>query len=62
VINNVLKSDDCEFCRLKRKEQEKYIGYIRKKFGGLRTVIIPAQPQEVKGVAALENFKKHLCN
>ncbi len=62
VINNVLKSDDCEFCRLKRKEQEKYIGYIRRRFGGLRTVIIPAQPQEVKGVTALENFKKHLCN
>jgi arsenite-transporting ATPase len=62
VINNVLKSDDCEFCRLKRKEQEKYIGYIRRKFGDLRTVIVPAQPQEVKGVAALENFKKHLCN
>jgi len=60
VINNVLESGDCRFCKERRKEQEKYINQIRKKFGSLKTTIIPLQPREVKGVEALEDFNKLL--
>lgn len=62
AINNVLGPNDCEFCREKRKEQQKYINQIAKKFSHLKTTIIPSQPREVKGLKALENFEGHLFN
>ncbi len=60
VINNVLESSDCEFCRERRKDQEKYISEIRRKFSNLRTTIASLQPKEVKGMDALNNFKELL--
>jgi len=61
VINNVVEARDCEFCREKRKEQERYMGEIRKKLGKLKTTIVPLQVREVKGIDALNNFKEVLC-
>lgn len=60
VINNVIESRDCQFCKMRRKEQEKYIKAIRKRFTNLKTTIIPLQPREVKGVDTLNNFKELL--
>lgn len=60
VINNVLESGDCDFCRERKKEQEKYINEIGGKFSNLKTTIIPLRPREIKGIGALENFKEFL--
>ncbi|MEW6087328.1 MAG: ArsA family ATPase [bacterium] len=60
VINNILEWNDCEFCRERRKVQEKYINQIKKKFGNLQITNIPLQAQEVKGIDSLNNFKKWL--
>jgi len=60
VINNVLESDSCPFCREKRKEQDKYIDYITGKFKRLETTIVPSCPHEIKGLKTLVDFKKHL--
>ena len=62
VINNVLESNGCKFCREKRKEQDKYINQINMKFNGLKTTIIPSHPREIKGVETLANFKEQLFN
>ncbi len=62
VINNVLRSSGCKFCREKRKEQDKYINQIRMKFNGLKTTIIPSQPREIKGIEALMSLKEQLFN
>jgi len=62
VINNVLESNDCKFCREKRKEQDKYINQIRMKFNGLKTTIVPACSQEIKGLMTLADFKNQLFN
>jgi len=62
VINRVLESDGCEFCREKKKEQDRYVNQIRMKFNGLKTTIIPSQPREIEGIKALANFKEHLFN
>ena len=62
VINNVLQSDGCKFCREKRKEQDKYINYIRGKFNGLKATIVSSCPHEVKGLKALADFKNQLFN
>ena len=60
VINNVLESNDCRFCTEKRKQQEKYIDQIKKKFSRLEMTVVSLQPREVKGLKALANFKEQL--
>jgi len=60
VINNVLESQDCGFCRERRKAQEKYISQIRKKFEDLKITIVHLQAREVKGLDTLNNFKEFL--
>jgi len=67
VVNNVLEflpagqaGRYCEFCRQRSKAQEEYIKQIRRKFSHLKTTIIPLQPQEVKGIEALNHFKQFL--
>jgi len=62
VINNVVQSDGCAFCREKRKEQDKYIDQIRVKFNGLKTTIISACPHEIKGLKTLADFQNQLFN
>jgi len=62
VINNVVESDGCEFCREKRKEQDRYINLMREKFNGLKTTIIPSCPHEIKGLKTLADFKNQLFN
>jgi len=56
VVNNVLESGDCNFCRERKKEQEKYINQMRKKFSNLKTTMVPLQAREVKGIESLGNF------
>ena len=60
VINNVLESTDCGFCRERKKEQEKYINQIGGNFSNLKITITPLQSKEVKGIDALNNFKELL--
>jgi len=62
IINNVLESNDCKFCREKRKEQDHYISEMRRKFSKLCTTLVPSQPHEVKGLRTLANFKDLLFN
>jgi len=62
VVNNVLEFRSCEFCRQRSKSQEEYIKQIGRKFSNLRATIVPLQPQEVKGIDALSNFKEFLFN
>ncbi len=57
VINNVLSSDGCQFCRDRRMQQEFYINQIRNKFDSLKTVLIPLQSSEIKGIEKLNNIK-----
>lgn len=62
VINDVLESKNCQFCRERRESQEKYINQIRKKFSSLKITIMPLEAQEVKGMDTLNNFAAQLCS
>jgi arsenite-transporting ATPase len=55
-----LDSRDCGFCRERSKGQAEYIKQIRRKFGGLKTTILPLQAIEVKGIEALDKFAGRL--
>ena len=60
LVNNVLESRDCQFCRERSKGQAEYIKQIRRKFSGLKATITPLQPHEVKGIEALNKFSGRL--
>ncbi|MFH1856380.1 MAG: ArsA family ATPase [Candidatus Omnitrophota bacterium] len=60
IINNVVESRDCAFCRERKKEQSGYISKIRKKFSGLEITEIYLQPHEVNGIDRLNHFSKLL--
>ena len=60
IVNNVLESKDCQFCRERSNAQEEYIKQIRRKFSGLKTTIMPLQPREVKGIEALDKLSGRL--
>jgi len=64
IINNVLETRDQErrkFFREKRKDQDKYISRIKKKFGHLKTTITFLRSHEVKGINDLNNFAAQLA-
>jgi len=60
IINNVMESEDCSFCRQRKEAQKKYIKQILEKFDTLQITEIPLQPEEVKGLDAIHNFKNLL--
>jgi len=60
LVNNVLESRDCQFCRERSKAQEEYIKQIRRKFSALLATIIPLQPREVRGIEALDKLSERL--
>lgn len=60
VINNLLESTGCEFCRQRKKAQQSYIKEIGRKFSSLNRVAVGLQSQEVKGIPILNKFKEQL--
>jgi len=60
VINNVLESDGCGFCKEKRREQDKYINQIKDRMNGLRRTVVHSRPHEVKGLKALADLNTQL--
>ena len=57
VVNNVMVSDDGEFCKKTKISQAPYLKEIKKKFSTLNTVEIPKFSEEIKGLASLDKFK-----
>jgi arsenite-transporting ATPase len=62
VINNVLESNCCEFCREKKIRQEMYIKKIRKQFSRLKTTVAFSRPHAVEGLQILADFGEQLFN
>ena len=60
VINDVLKSNGCEFCRGKSEEQEKKLSLIKRTFSSLKATIVYSQPREIRGLQALAGFREQL--
>lgn len=60
IINNIFPSENSSFARAKRKNQEKYINEIKKKFSGRIITEVILQPSEIQGVGSLKNLGKQL--
>lgn len=60
IINNIFPSENSGFARIKRKNQEKYIKEIKRKFSNHIITEIFLQPNEIQGVDSLKNLGEQL--
>ncbi len=56
VVNNVMVSDGCDFCKTRKAGQTKYIDQISESFSQLNKVEIPVFPEEIKGLKGLDKL------
>jgi len=56
IINRVMESDGCEFCRLKKEDQKKPLAEIEDKFSRYSLIKVPLSPVEIQGVDELKRL------
>lgn len=60
IVNNVMVSDESDFCRRRKQGQEPYLQQINLLFKDLNRVIVPMFAEEVKGIETLNKLKRSL--
>jgi arsenite-transporting ATPase len=60
VVNNVMVSDDGQFCKRVKISQAPYLREIKDSFSALNSVEIPKFSQEIKGLASLDKMRMFL--
>ncbi|MEK6869601.1 MAG: ArsA family ATPase [Nanoarchaeota archaeon] len=60
IINNIFPENKCDFCKSRRKNQEKYINEIKKKFKNFNISEIILHPEEIRGIKNLKNLAEAL--
>ncbi len=62
VINRVVSSADCAFCRVRARDQGQMLAKIKRMFPDFNKVTIPLLPAEVTGVERLEHFAQMMMD
>jgi arsenite-transporting ATPase len=57
IVNNVLQSEGCSFCKERQKGQQKYLEEISETYPKLNRVIMPLFAGEVKGLEKLNQMR-----
>jgi len=60
IINNIFPKNDCQFCKIKRKEQEKYVKEIETLLPNFNISEVPLQTEEIRGIKKLSQLTKIL--
>jgi len=60
IINHVMVSEDCGFCKRRKAGQTKYIEQINEIFNELNKVEIPEFAEEIQGLGSLKELEKFL--
>ena len=60
IINNIFPNNDCQFCKAKRREQEKYIKEIKNLFPSFNITEITLQAEEIRETKKLQRLTKIL--
>ena len=60
IVNNVMVSDDCAFCRNRKAGQSKYLEQINDNFQSLNRVEVPVFETEIRGLESLNRLKRGL--
>jgi arsenite-transporting ATPase len=62
IVNNVLQSEGCSFCKERQIGQQKYLEQINTTYSKLNRVILPLFASEVKGLEKLNQMRMLLFN
>jgi arsenite/tail-anchored protein-transporting ATPase len=60
IINHVMVSEDCGFCKRRKAGQQKYIQQINELFSTLNKVEVPEFAEEIQGLESLWELRKFL--
>lgn len=60
IVNNVMGSEDCSFCKRRKAGQLKYIQEISEVFSQLNQVEVPMFAEEIKGLQSLNQLRTFL--
>lgn len=60
IINHVMISEDCGFCKRRKAGQEKYLEQISQIFSELNKIEIPEFAEEIQGLESLKELKMFL--
>ncbi len=62
IVNHVMSSEGCDFCKQRKSSQQKYLRQMNDSFKELNRVEVPEFPLEVKGMESLLQLKNHIFN
>jgi arsenite-transporting ATPase len=62
IVNNVMVSDDGDFCKRVKANQLPYLQEIKKTFSNLNIVQVPKFAEEIKGLEALDKLRQVLTS
>ena len=62
IVNNVMVSDGCDFCKSRKAGQLPYLNAIGGTFSNLNKVELPMFSEEIKGLESLQKIKSFLFN
>jgi arsenite-transporting ATPase len=57
IVNNIMVSDGCDFCKRRKAGQLPYLNEISQSFSNLNKVDVPMYAEEVKGIVALDKLR-----
>ncbi|MCK9422964.1 MAG: ArsA family ATPase [Bacteroidales bacterium] len=60
IVNNVMVSEGCDFCKRRMTGQRPYLQKINETYSHLNKVEVPMFPEEIKGLEALNHLRMYL--
>jgi len=60
IVNNIMVSEGCDFCKKRKAAQLPYLHEIGETFSILNKVEVPMFAEEIKGLEALNHLRKYL--
>ena len=62
IVNNLMVSEGCDFCKRRKAGQLPYLKLIGETFGNLNKTEVPMFAEEIKGLETLKHLKEFLFN
>jgi arsenite/tail-anchored protein-transporting ATPase len=60
IVNNVMISEECDFCKRRKTSQLKYLQLISDRFDNLNKIEVPVFAEEIKGLGSLNQLRQFL--
>jgi len=62
IVNNVMKSSECSFCRARMQSQQKHLRWLNKTYSNMNLALVPLFSGDVNGLEKLSELESFLFN